>query len=990
MEDELELLSVSNYDSHTTAFEKLRCRVNRVRPVELTRGGFDSLLEFVKSDQYDMVWVDLAYPKRFVVAAKLSVVLQRLRALITACKRYDVPFVMTSSHSSVWETQSVRSLLDVCGLYTSTHRWCAFGIKTSSGNPSAVTHRCASTFKWQSTPCTCSPDVEHVHDLAAQDPTCTAHRRHLYEVEAVTHLLGAAWIRESVSGKSADSTLDATTSSERGHVTMSAANEISQHDTHDEVSIVSPKAKEPEPNDRATERFPLPVQSTEQETLHNFSHEFSPCPGCQLMMLSTQAFCSMCETPLETLGYPTEARLAAQKRQKAGIQPKKKAKTVEQHFDDCGEDLTPLQSHATMFDGVSDESSEDETAEAELSHLLSSFVTHGFYGSECDAIPATHSGTILAVDWEEAFAILTNKPYGVEIVELCGGMGTTSYMCIRRHMSAGHNFELLTGCDLTDPAVQSKVLAYLDIAKPLVVVMGPRCDPYGPLGRWNQTVHPEGWQRSYNEAAPLAEFCGKVALLQISRGRHFLCEQPQTSALFQEEPWPKVMQHHSTRRIVFHQCRVGQYINGQLCKKATELVASSSILLQPFVGLICKRDHVHATLTGGQASKAQRWSKPMCDRIAFGIQQLRKSLLKEQKVAQVLPSVEVDASGGEPAAEAVAGESWRKCKGCRWRLPKEDPEHNRVVGECKHPEVPSMAFDCPGCKAHRARDHASHTYGPDCRHAVTSGRKKAHKRQQGHVPTSSEPTSTLRARHLGDADEQEAEDRLEMGPDAPSASGSAGDQPASAAAAPGEPHHESGESGDLQIVPAEGAQEQAGRGPDVLQRIRRTYKEGDAQTPDPSDWTSFDISASLRGLRIAPEAGQRRILRKLHLRWWHASANRMEQLLKAAGLDRKILDLIPEIVDSCRVCRTWQKPSSDNIASSRMVTGFNLEVEGDIVFISHGGVTHPVLHLVDRGVRWAYATVLKDKSTASLLEGLDQWLTVFGPMPDLRWRDWTR
>ena len=77
----------------------------------------------------------------------------------------------------------------------------------------------------------------------------------------------------------------------------------------------------------------------------------------------------------------------------------------------------------------------------------------------------------------------------------------------------------------------------------------------------------------------------------------------------------------------------------------------------------------------------------------------------------------------------------------------------------------------------------------------------------------------------------------------------------------------------------------------------------------------------------------------------------MEQLLKAAGLDRKILDLIPEIVDSCRVCRTWQRPSSDNVASSRLVTGFNLEVEGDIMFIHHGGVTHPVLHLVDRGVR---------------------------------------
>ena len=63
MEGKLEFLSVSHCDSHAKAFEKLKCRVNRVRPVELTRGGFDSLLGFARTDRYDMVWVDLAFPK---------------------------------------------------------------------------------------------------------------------------------------------------------------------------------------------------------------------------------------------------------------------------------------------------------------------------------------------------------------------------------------------------------------------------------------------------------------------------------------------------------------------------------------------------------------------------------------------------------------------------------------------------------------------------------------------------------------------------------------------------------------------------------------------------------------------------------------------------------------------------------------------------------------------------------------------------------------
>ena len=126
--------------------------------------------------------------------------------LVTASQRYDLPLVIASSHSAAWEHHSVRSLVEVCGLKLSTHRWCAFGLKTSGGNPSAVTHRCASTFEWQSMPCQCEPDAEHMHDLALRDPCCTAQRRHAYEVEAVMSLLGSAWICESVSGKAADST----------------------------------------------------------------------------------------------------------------------------------------------------------------------------------------------------------------------------------------------------------------------------------------------------------------------------------------------------------------------------------------------------------------------------------------------------------------------------------------------------------------------------------------------------------------------------------------------------------------------------------------------------------------------------------------------------------------------------------------------------------------------------------------------------------------
>ena len=237
---------------------------------------------------------------------------------------------------------------------------------------------------------------------------------------------------------------------------------------------------------------------------------------------------------------------------------------------------------------------------------------------------------------------------------------------------------------------------------------------------------------------------------------------------------------------------------------------------------------------------------------------------------------------------------------------------------------------------------------------------------------------------MGDADEQEAESCLEAEGAASAAEPGepSGARPANEIAADAPPDEAA--AGDLQMVQADGAGERVpadrqGRGPDVVARVRRTYREGEVQTPDPSDWTSFDISASLRGLRLSDEAGQRRILPKLHLRWWHASSNRMIQSLKIAGIPQNVLDIVPEVVDTCRVCRLWQRPSSDNVAVNRVVTGFNLEVEGDLIFIIHGSI-HTVLHLVDRGTRWSFTCVLPNRTTEAILNGLDQWVSIFGPM----------
>jgi hypothetical protein len=142
------------------------------------------------------------------------------------------------------------------------------------------------------------------------------------------------------------------------------------------------------------------------------------------------------------------------------------------------------------------------------------------------------------------------------------------------------------------------------------------------------------------------------------------------------------------------------------------------------------------------------------------------------------------------------------------------------------------------------------------------------------------------------------------------------------------------------------------------------------------DWTSFDVSSALRVLRAGNEASIRRTLRRLHLRWWHASTANMNRLLSAAGCPNTTLQLIPEIVDTCRACRLWHQPLSRPVGSSNMALNFNEQVQCDLLFY----LTHIVFHALDSCTRWHISMEVEGKTEDILLTALvTGWFAIFGP-----------
>ena len=89
-----------------------------------------------------------------------------------------------------------------------------------------------------------------------------------------------------------------------------------------------------------------------------------------------------------------------------------------------------------------------------------------------------------------------------------------------------------------------------------------------------------------------------------------------------------------------------------------------------------------------------------------------------------------------------------------------------------------------------------------------------------------------------------------------------------------------------------------------------------------------------------------------------------------------MLGKIPSIVDTCRVCRMWTRPSPHATATSRLTTAFNQVMQYDLVFID----SKIVLHMICTTIRWSVTEEIPDRLTETILSAITlRWFSVFGP-----------
>ena len=106
----------------------------------------------------------------------------------------------------------------------------------------------------------------------------------------------------------------------------------------------------------------------------------------------------------------------------------------------------------------------------------------------------------------------------------------------------------------------------------------------------------------------------------------------------------------------------------------------------------------------------------------------------------------------------------------------------------------------------------------------------------------------------------------------------------------------------------------------------------------------------------------------------------MRRFLERVGVLDAILNLIPEICDTCKVCRMWANPGPDNVCSVDIPDTFNKQVECDLLFVHK----YVIFHMLDRCTRWHAGALVPDKSEETLTNAIHTcWVGVHCLMKEL-------
>ena len=178
--------------------------------------------------------------------------------------------------------------------------------------------------------------------------------------------------------------------------------------------------------------------------------------------------------------------------------------------------------------------------------------------------------------------------------------------------------------DFSKKSCRDEAMALVTRDKPLFLMMSPECTPYSIIQGINMRTE-KG--RAKVEAARRKgdihlRFCVRLAELQMSSGRYFIYEHPQSAASWATPAIQELMAMPGVYRTELDQCEFGLMSTDELgsapARKPTSLL-TNSVEVHRTMGRKCRGGHRHVHLMKGRAKAAAQYPPEFCRALCRGM-----------------------------------------------------------------------------------------------------------------------------------------------------------------------------------------------------------------------------------------------------------------------------------------------------------------------------------------------------------------------------------
>ena len=679
------------------------------------------------------------------------------------------------------------------------------------------------------------------------------------------------------------------------------------------------------------------------------TRENKPSPSDPLVLLTQDGMESPSSSDItppvlrdHVLAFPTDSRVRRQERERAAkaagkpLEVKKQKKWIEDHYDDCGEDVSQLGNIEQMT------SETDASAHALLSTMHSS-CTDRLEHVWLTALTGCDRQTYLTVD--NLIDSLNCQDSGFD-VSFLRVKQEQCFLHIRRVFQDHTSLDLCATFSVDDDDSFASCAQYhQDNHVALCVLVPDEC--------------------VYENCESSSWWSGVIAQHQLEHHCDFvLFDHPELPTRY-DYPWPELSNTHTLFDV--HIGNSSYFTSSQeFADYVPALMKEDSDASEwwTYNNLRHASDCVYVTVQGS----FEHLTSEM-DALAELVYKVK--VIDVSQIAKAQPYK--GAKPQEPDKRAPLPEA-SGCKSCRSRRKASHWGHSRTIGECRYPYTEPIIWECQACMHDKPRFGGGHLneFGK-CQWAVSRERRGSprigsHPREPRR-PATSEPTAglpgNLGEKELGQDFEEETVAQI------PSSSPASSSSDPNPLGPPSQHSLKKTKAGDKSETDDPQAPRQTGP--------RTKWMTSGTQTGAAQDWTRFDLGRILQTFRHANPSQCRLTLRKLHLRWWHAQAAPMQKLLRKASVPESVIELVPDIVDTCAACRKWTRPLPDAQASVEVSDTFNFQVECDLMFVYR----YIIFHLIDRCTRWHQATLVENKKAETLVAALETWVSLHGPMKEL-------